>query len=96
MREMLQSINHLLRLLLDYLQYVCISFVLGVPEQDTGTPNVAPPVLSRDEVSPQPASSTPFIAAQYTISLLCCKGALLVHVQLRLHQDPEVLFWKAA
>lgn len=32
--QMPQSINHLCGLLLDLLQYVCVSVVLGIPEQD--------------------------------------------------------------
>ena len=35
-------------------------------------------------------------AAQDTISLLYNKGTLLAHVQLGVHQDPHVLFCKAA
>lgn len=35
-------------------------------------------------------------AAQDTVSHLCSKDALLAHVQLGIHQNPQVLFCKVA
>lgn len=60
-----------------------------------GSP-VAPPQLQQKGINlPQPASSTPNAALE-TVRLFCCKGTLLAHVQLGTHQDPPVLFCKAA
>ncbi|KAK4828308.1 hypothetical protein QYF61_025320 [Mycteria americana] len=85
---MLQSINHLHGPSLDSLQYVHVSLVLGSSALDT--------VFQGKVHLPQPAGNTPPDAAQDTISLLCCKGTLLAHVQLGVHQDPQVLFCEAA
>lgn len=58
---------------------------------------VASPVLSRGTGE---AHSTCWLnlpsAAQDNICLLCCKGTLLVRVQLGVHQHPQVLFCTVA
>ncbi|KAK4824458.1 LOW QUALITY PROTEIN: hypothetical protein QYF61_015836 [Mycteria americana] len=45
---------------------------------------------------PQPAGHASFDAAQDTVGLLGCQRTLLAHVQLFVHQYPQVLFRRAA
>jgi len=94
--EMLQSFNHLCGPLLDSVQYVHFSLVLGSSELHVAL-QMGPHqcwVEGKDHRSP-PASSTPLDAAQDTISRLCRKDALLAYVQLGVHQEPQVIFSQA-
>ena len=52
-------------------------------------------VLSRGEGSPPWPGNALLDTAQEAVSLLCCKGALLRHGQLGVHQDPLVLSYRA-
>lgn len=55
------------------------------------------PLLSREkDPFPQPAGHALPNAAQESIGCLCCRGTLLTHVQLGVHQDPHSLSCKAA
>jgi len=45
---------------------------------------------------PQPAGHAALDAAQDTVGLLGCERALLAHVQLFIHQHPQVLLGRAA
>jgi len=94
---MLQSLQHLHGPSLDSVHYVHISLALMSPEMDMLL-QMCPhqcPVEGKDH-SPQPGGSTFPSAAQDTISVLCCKGTLLAHVRLGVHQDTLDLFCKAA
>ena len=44
---------------------------------------------------PRPSDHSSFDAAQDTVGFLDCKGTLRVHVQLAIHQYPQVLFSRA-
>jgi len=61
------------------------------------TPDAASSGLSRGEGSPPSlaGNNAPNAASDATVSL-CHEGALLAHVQLSVHQDPQVLFSKFA
>ncbi|KAK4827433.1 hypothetical protein QYF61_017990, partial [Mycteria americana] len=90
--EILQFLHHLSGTLLDTLQDVPVSLVLGSPELD--------PELQmwpqKGRITSQPAVNGLSNAAQDTFSLFCHKGMLLAHVQFRVHQDQQVLSCKAA
>jgi len=94
---MLQSLHHLGSPLLDSLQCVCASLVLGSPELDTAPQMWPLPCCAegKDHL-PWPAGNALPNAAQDTICRLCSKGTLLSHAHLGVHQDPQVLFCSAA
>lgn len=56
MWEVLQCLNHLCGLSLEFPCYVHVSLVMRSPELDNSTPGVASPMLSRGEGSPPSAS----------------------------------------
>ena len=65
----------------------------GEPRTGHSTPGVASPVLSRGEGEPPSTCWQCFVKCNPdTIHLLCSKGTSLAHVQLGIHQDPQVLF----
>ncbi|KAK4823325.1 LOW QUALITY PROTEIN: hypothetical protein QYF61_000927 [Mycteria americana] len=95
--EVLQPLDHFCGPPLDLLQQLHVLLVLRAPELDT--------VLqvrshqSRAEAQnhlPRPAGHTSFDAAQDTVGLLGCERTLRTHVQLFIHQYPQVLFRRAA
>ena len=43
----------------------------------------------------QPVAHASFDAAQDTVGFLGCEGTLLAHVQLAIHQNPQVFFSRA-
>lgn len=76
----------------DLLQHVHAPLVLGNPVLD-----MASPVLSRGEDAlPWPAGNALPHVDQEAVSLLCCRSTLLAHVQLGIHQDPQVPFCQAS
>ena len=94
---MLQSLHHLCGPSLDSLQYVHLSPVLGTPALDPALqlwPHQCG-VEGKDHL-PRPAGNTPPDADQDPIDLLCSKGTMLSHLQLGVHQDPQVLSCQAA
>jgi len=58
MREVLQSLQHLICPLLDSVQYVCVSLVLGSPELD-GSPEMDTEGATAELVSPDSAWTMP-------------------------------------
>ena len=79
------------------LQQVYVSHILRTLHLDTVL-QVRPHqhrVEEQDHL-PRPAGHSSFDAAQDTIGFLGCKGALLVHLQLAIHQYPQVFFGRAA
>ena len=70
----------------------------GVHKLGHSTPDGASQEPSRGGTitSLLPAGYSSSDAAQYTVSLLGCKSTLLAHVQLFVHQDPQVLLYRAA
>ncbi|KAK4810611.1 hypothetical protein QYF61_007348 [Mycteria americana] len=82
---------------LDLFQQVHVFLVLRTPEMDAvlqmGSHH------SRAEWQnhlPRPAGHTSFDAAQDTVGFLGCECTLLAHVQLFIHQYPQVLLCRAA
>jgi len=79
---------------MDLLQLLHILLVLEAPSLDTvlqmGTHELR---VERDNHLPLPASHCSVDAASKIVG---CKHALLAHVQLSIHQNPLVLFYKAA
>lgn len=49
-----------------------------------------------NNIFPSPSSYALANAAWHTVSLHCSKSAMLTHVELVIHQDPEFLFNKAS
>ena len=82
---------------LDALQQVDIFPVLRTPHLDTVL-QVRPQQCRAEgqDHLPQPAGQTYFDASQDTVGFLGCKGTLLAHVQLPIHQYPQVFFGRAA
>ena len=81
---------------LDTLQEVHISPALRSPHLDTVLQ--VRPHQHRAEGQNfllQPAGHAAFDAAQDTVGSLGCEGTLLAHVQLPIHQYPQVLFSRA-
>jgi len=80
----------------DPLQQLHVFFVLGAP----GLYAVIQmgPHDGRRENNHFPCTAGPpsFDAAQDTVGLLGCKCILLVHVQVFVHQNPQVLLYRAA
>ncbi|KAK4830254.1 hypothetical protein QYF61_009321 [Mycteria americana] len=81
---------------LDLLQQVHVFPVLRAPELDAvlQVGSYQSRVEGQNHL-PQPAGHTSFDAAQDTVGLLGCKRTLLAHVQLFIHQYPQVLLCKA-
>ena len=93
---MLQSSKNLHDTALDLLQQICILSLLQLSGLDT----VIQMGLYKarvEEENPLPLpSATSFDAVQDTVGLPGCKSTLLAYVQLFIHQDPQVLFCRAA
>jgi len=82
---------------LDSHQCDCISSVLGSWKQDPALWVWAHQCWAEGKVHlPWPAGKVLYSAAQGPVGCLCCKGALLAHGQLGVHQDPQVLLCRAA
>lgn len=86
---MLQSLKHLHGHLLHSSQNVCIFLALGSPATDTAFQKCP------QWCSPSFDLLALLNAAQGAVVLLCCKTTMLAHVQVSVHQDTQVLFWKA-
>jgi len=68
------------------------SFCSGCHRLGHSTPDGASQVQSRWEQSPpMPCWPSLFDVARNTVGLLGCKSTLLTHIQLFVHQDPQVL-----
>jgi len=94
--EMFHLLDHVCGPPLDALQQVYGSPVLRTPHLDTLL-QVRPHqsrVEGQDHLSP-PAGHASFNVAQYTVGFLGCKATLLAHVQLPIHQYPQVIFSRA-
>ena len=95
--EVLQPSDHFCGPPPDPLQQVHVFPVLGAPEVDAGLQVRSH--LSRLEgqnLLPRPAGHAAFDAAQETAIHLHCERTLSAHVQLVVHQFPEVLLHRAA
>jgi len=82
---------------LDILQQVYVSPVVRTPHLDAVL-QVRPHqcrVAGQDHL-PRPAGHAYFDAVQVMIGFLGCEGTLLAHVQLLIHQYPQVLLSRAA
>jgi len=75
-----------------------LSSVSCTEEPRTGhsTSGEASPVLSRGEELPPLTCPQSHNVVQDTFCLVCGKDTLLLQVQLDVHQEPQVLFYKAA
>jgi len=95
--EMLQPSDHLCGPPLDPLQHLHVFPVLGSPELDTGLQvgSQQSGVEGQNPLS-QPAGHAALDAAQDTVGLLGCERTLMAHVQLFIHQYPQVLLDRAA
>ncbi|KAK4819021.1 hypothetical protein QYF61_024137 [Mycteria americana] len=82
---------------LDLLQQVHVFPVLRTPELDAvlQVGSHQSRVEGQNHL-PQPAGHASFDAAQDMVGLLGCEHTLLAHVQLFIHQYPQVLFCRAA
>lgn len=74
---------------------ISVSFYPGESSYRHSIPEVPSLVLSWKKGSPSFELLALLNAAQSTVVLLCCKTTLLAHVHLGVHQDTQVLFWKA-
>ena len=95
--EVLQPSDHLTGPPLDPLQELHVLLVLGTLGLDAVL--WMGPHESRvegDKHLPLPAGHPFFNAAQHTVGLPGCKHTLLAHVQLLVHQNPQVLLRRAA
>ncbi|KAK4831174.1 LOW QUALITY PROTEIN: hypothetical protein QYF61_015644 [Mycteria americana] len=95
--EVLQPSDHFHGPPLDPLQQLHVFPLLRAPELDTVLQMSSH--QSRGEGQnhlPGPAGHSSFDAAQDTVGLRGCKHTLLAHVQLFVHQYPQVLFRRAA
>ena len=95
--QVLQHSDHLCGPPLDPLQHLHALFELGAPGQ-TAVLQVRPHKgrVERDNALPLPAGHPSFDAAQDTAGLLVSKSTLLAHIQLFIHQNPQVLLHRAA
>ena len=79
------------------LQQVHVFPVLRAPELDAGLPVGSHQSGAEGQNPlPQPAGHIAGDAAQGTVGLLGCEHTLLPHVQVLLHQQPQVLLLRAA
>ncbi|KAK4824907.1 LOW QUALITY PROTEIN: hypothetical protein QYF61_021422 [Mycteria americana] len=95
--EVLQPSDHFRRPPLDPLQQLHVLLVLRAPELEAvlQVGSHQSRVEGQNHL-PRPAGHTSFDAAQGTVGLLGCERTLLAHVQLFIHQYPQVLFHRAA
>ena len=95
--EELQPLGLLHGPALDLLQWLHILPVLEAPDLDTVL-QMGPHKgrIEEDNPFPFPADYPSVDAAWDTVGLLGCESTLLAHIQLFFHQDPQVLFCKAA
>ncbi|KAK4826957.1 hypothetical protein QYF61_012806 [Mycteria americana] len=95
--EVLQPSDHFRGPALDPIQQVHVLLVLRALELDAvlqvGSHQSR---VEGENHLPQPAGHASFDAAQDTVGLLGCKRTLPAHVQLFVHQYPQVLFRRAA
>lgn len=91
---MLQTLNLLPSYMLNLLQNVHVSLVYGGPKRNRCA--VTTDEQMGKDHPPQPAGDAPTNTTQNTISLLCQQSTLLAHGQLFVHQDPQVLLYKAS
>ncbi|KAK4810205.1 hypothetical protein QYF61_011799 [Mycteria americana] len=95
--EVLQPAGHFHGPPLDLLQQVHVFPVLRAPELDAvlqvGSHQSR---VEGQNPLPRPAGHAAVDAAQDTVGLLGCERALWAHVQLFIHQHPQVLFRRAA
>ena len=95
--EVLQPSDHLSSPPLDPLQQLCVFIVLGAPSLDTVLQ--MEPHKGRVEGNHHlflPAGHLSFDAGQDAVGPLGLKYMLLAHVQLLVHQDPQVFLCRAA
>ncbi|KAK4824658.1 hypothetical protein QYF61_017031 [Mycteria americana] len=95
--EVLQPSDHFCGPPLDPLQQLHVLLVLRAPELDAvlQVGSQQSRVEGQNHL-PRPAGHASFDAAQDTVGLLGCKRTLSAHVQLFIHQYPQVLFRRAA
>ncbi|KAK4814100.1 hypothetical protein QYF61_008195 [Mycteria americana] len=95
--EVLQPLDHFHGPPLDLLQQLHVLLVLRAPELDAvlQVRSHQSRVEGQNHL-PRPAGHASFDAAQDTVGLLGCERTLLAHVQLFVHQYPQVLFRRAA
>ncbi|KAK4833105.1 LOW QUALITY PROTEIN: hypothetical protein QYF61_027771 [Mycteria americana] len=95
--EVLQPSDHFLGPPLDPLQQLHVLLVLRAPELDAvlQVRSHQSRVEGQNHL-PQPAGHAALDAAQDMVGLLGCKRTLLAHVQLFIHQCPQVLLCRAA
>ncbi|KAK4823365.1 hypothetical protein QYF61_001713 [Mycteria americana] len=95
--EVLQPSDHFRGPPLDLLQQFHVLFVLRAPELDAvlQVRSHQSRVEGQNHL-PRPAGHTSFDAAQDKVGRLGCKRTLPAHVQLFIHQYPQVLFRRAA
>ncbi|KAK4818851.1 LOW QUALITY PROTEIN: hypothetical protein QYF61_020070 [Mycteria americana] len=95
--EALQPSDHFCGPPLDPLQQLHVLLVLRAPELDAvlQVRSHQSRVEGQNHL-PRPAGHASFDAAQDTVGLLGCERTLLAHVQLFVHQYPQVLFRRAA
>lgn len=93
---MLQPSDHLSGSPLDPFPELHVLLVLGAPGLDAGL-QMGPHKgrAEGDNHLPLPAGHPSFDTAQDTVVLLGCESSLLAHVQLFIHQDPQVLLCRA-
>ena len=94
---MLQPSNHLSGPPLDSFQELCVFLVLGAPGLDAVL-QMGPHKSGAegDNHLPLRAGHLFLNAAQNTVGLPGRKRTMLAHVQLLVHQDPQVLLCRAA
>ena len=96
MREVFHPLDHLCGPTLDALQQVCVSPVLRTPHLHAVLQ--VRPHQRRAEGQDHllcPADHTAFDAAQDMVGFLGCESTLLAHVQLAIHQHPQIPFGRA-
>ncbi|KAK4814330.1 hypothetical protein QYF61_014844 [Mycteria americana] len=95
--EVLQPSHHFRGPPLDSLQQLHVLLVLRAPELDAALQvGSHQSGVEGQNPLPRPAGHASFDASQGTVGLLGCERTLLAHVQLFVHQYPQVLFRGAA
>lgn len=83
-----QALHHICGPLHDSLQHVHVSRT-EMSRTGHNTPGVAHQCwIKRNDHLPRPAANTLPNAAEDIVSLVCCKGTCLFHIQPSIHEDP--------
>ena len=91
-----QASRHLCSPLLDLLQHLCITLVLGTPGLEAVLQMVSHDGRAEgDNPLPLPAGHPSVDAAHDALGLPGCKCTLLTHVHLFIYQNPHVLLHRA-